>query len=237
MSKRPDLLNVRICDLGLNLETSPLYSRVLALYEELSSRRLCFRPPCYFADEWFVPDGDPVIGIPFYLANERLRRLERQEIGEVEGDTKPYFMKLLRHEAGHAISHAFKLHRRRIYRTVFGSSAKPFSDIYHFDPKSTDYVINLNDHYAQSHPDEDFAETFAVWLALPERVWRNQYKGSKALKKLLTVARMMKELERAAPPVRTGEKMCRTSTLKYTLKTFYKRRRLLPAHNSGVRDK
>jgi len=237
MSKRIDHLGVRVCDLNLKLEKTPLHSRVLALYGELTARDLHFRPPCYFADEWFVPEGDPVIGVPFYLATKQLVRLERKEIGEVEGDTKSYFMKLLRHEAGHAISYAFKLHRRAIYRSVFGSSVKRFSDNYRFNPQSKNFVVNLKDHYAQSHPDEDFAETFAVWLAQPEHVWRKRYAGWNALGKLTTVAAMMNGITRTRPLVRTGEKMCRVSTLTYTLKTFYARRRRQTSHPIEIRDR
>jgi len=236
MPKRFELINTRICDLRLNLKTSPLYSRVRALYGELSSRDLRFRPPCYFADEWFVPEGDPVIGIPFFLATKELRGLEQKEIGEVEGSTRAYFMKLLRHEAGHAICYAFRLHRHPLYRQMFGSSRKPFSDVYRFNPRSKQHVINLTDHYAQSHPDEDFAETFAVWLEMSEAGWRRKYAGWKALKKLEAVAQMMMAIERKTPLVRTGEKMCRASKLKITLKKFYTRRRAALIR-SGVRAK
>ena len=227
----------RICDLGLNLKSSPLHSRVLDLYDALAARKLLFRPPCYFADEWFVPEDDPVIGIPFYLADKQLRQLERKEIGEVEGHTKPYFMKLLRHEAGHAISHAFKLHRLKEYRSVFGPSQKRFSDNYRYNPLSKNYVINLKDHYAQSHPDEDFAETFAVWLSQPEKKWLQFYKRWDALKKLKTVDRFMKAIKNKRPLIQTGEEMCHVSTLEYTLSTYYKRRRALQSKYSRVHEK
>jgi hypothetical protein len=232
VSKRDDLLSTRICDLKLNLQTSPLFSRIRTLYDELAERNLRFRPPCYFADEWFVPEGDPVIGIPFFLASKQLTQLERRRTGEAEGATRRHFMKLLRHEAGHAISYAFNLHRSKDYRRVFGSSSKPFHDQYRFNPRSKKFVINLDDHYAQSHPDEDFAETFAVWLAESETVWRKRYRGWSAVRKLEMVARMMKDIEHQAPLVRDGEKMCHVSTLKYTLRTHYMRRRSLAFHQS-----
>jgi hypothetical protein len=226
------LLNQRICDLNLDLRSSPLYSRIEKLYAALRSRRLSFRPPCYFADEWFVPEGDPVIGIPFYLATRPLRRMERENTGVVEGDSKSDFMKLLRHEAGHAICYAFQLHRRAAYRATFGRSSKPFSDNYRFDARSKNFVINLDDHYAQSHPDEDFAETFAVWLQMTEKAWRSRYRNWDCLRKLMVVDGMMKSIAARRPLVRTGEYMCHVKTLAYTLKTYYRRRNAFLARHS-----
>lgn len=237
MKTRTDLLSLRICDLKLNLQKSPLFSRVEQLYEELASRHLRFKPFCYFADEWFVPEGDTVIGIPFYLATPELKRLERKKIGSVEGDTKSYFMKLLRHEAGHAISYAFKLHQLKLVKSVFGDSNKKFSDHYRFNPRSKNYVINLDDHYAQSHPDEDFAETFAVWLSMPQKTWEKKYKDWPALKKLEVMAHLMRDIENKRPFVITSEKMFHVSTLKYSLSTFYKRRLGLQSAHKRAHDK
>jgi len=222
-----DLLNLRPCDLKLNLKTNPLYKRIKQLYSELEQRHLFFRPPCYFADEWFVPEGDPVIGIPFYLATPQLIRIERAMIGEAEGDTNQYFMKLLRHETGHAISYAYKLYRKQSYRNTFGHSAKLFTESYKFNPRSKKHVLNLDDHYAQSHPDEDFAETFAVWLEHPPQYWTNRYRGWKALDKLFYMNTLMASIAGQKPLVKMGEKMCHVSTLKYTLWTYYTRRRAL----------
>ena len=235
MRQLSELMAVRICDLGLSLRNSHLWPDVLQLYQELYAKKIRFAPTCYFADEWFVPEGDPVIGIPFYLANKQLMRLEKKMIGEVEGETPAYFMKLLRHEAGHAISYAFRLHRRRTYQRIFGPSKLLFNDIYDYNPRSRDHVINLKEHYAQSHPDEDFAETFAVWLSTPEKNWRNKYKGWPALTKLMYVRDLMKSIENRLPLVRSGEKMCHVNTLKYTLWTYYMRRRsLLTHHKEGA---
>jgi hypothetical protein len=225
-------LDRRICDLNLDLKRSPLYKRVLELYTALRARRLNFRPPCYFADEWFVPEGDAVIGIPFYLATPRLRRLEREHTGEVEGARKSYFMKLLRHEAGHAICHAFRLHRRPAYRALFGRSSKRFSDNYRFDARSRHFVINLDDHYAQSHPDEDFAETFAVWLECPEKNWRARYRNWGCLQKLSAVDAMMKSIAGRRPPVSGGERMCDAQTLALSLRSYYKRRNAFLRRNA-----
>ena len=101
--KDEQLLKVRFCDLGLSLERSVLKLYVDRLYAELQARGVEFRPHCWLADEWFSADGVPGIAIPFYLAHPRLRRLEKVMMGHVEGGNDNWLMRLLRHEAGHAI--------------------------------------------------------------------------------------------------------------------------------------
>ena len=71
-------------------------------------------------------------------------------------------------------------------------------------PNSRRFVTHLDAWYAQAHPAEDFAETFAVWLT-PHARWRTHYRGWPALKKLEYVDQLMREIaeENAAPPVRS----------------------------------
>lgn len=227
MNRYYDVLNKRICDLKLDMRQTSINAYVKLLYKELSKRQLLFKPECYFADEWFVPEGDPVIGIPFYLANPLLVRVEREMMGEVEGDNKQDFMKLIRHEAGHAIAYAFRLHRKRSYNKTFGSISKMFVDHYKFNPRSKKHVQNIPNYYAQSHPDEDFAETFAVWLKDPPKVWVKRYKGWKALEKLYYVNTLMTSIAGQKPLVKRGEMMCHYKSMKITLWTYYMKRRAL----------
>ena len=112
---------------------------------------------------------------------------------EVEGGDHEWCMRILRHEAGHAIDNAFKLQRRRKRRKLFGPSSKPYPEFYTPKPYSKSFVLHLDPWYAQSHPDEDFAETFAVWLT-PESNWRERYAGWPALKKLEYMDELMREL-------------------------------------------
>jgi len=86
------------------------------------------------------------------------------------------------------------------------------------------YVHHLDGYYAQYHPDEDFVETFAVWLT-PNLDWPTQYKGWKALKKLKYVEKLMAEIRGKTPLVKTKQKFWRTSTLRITLKNYYKKKR------------
>jgi hypothetical protein len=188
-----ELLDLRFCDLRLRMSRTPLEDSVRRLYVELERKGLLFRPHVWLADEWFSPDGVPGIAIPFYLAHPRLMRLERRFMHEVEGGNRMWLTRILRHEAGHAIDTAFGLRRRKAWREVFGKASHPYPDRYSPRPGSRNYVLHLGHWYAQSHPTEDFAETFAVWLPARSR-WRSAYQGWPALAKLEYVDRTMREL-------------------------------------------
>jgi hypothetical protein len=218
------LLDIRICDLPLKVEGTWLAECIEKLYAELSEKGIIFRPECYLADEWLTPEGETCIGIPFYLAHPVLIRLEKKFMIDAEGETKQWCMKLLRHEAGHAISYAYRLHKRKRWQKIFGPATIEYTDTYKYRPYSKNYVRHLDGYYAQYHPDEDFVETFAVWLT-PDLDWQAQYKGWKALQKLQYVDRLMAEVRGKEPPVKRKEKFWRTSTLKMTLKNYYKKKR------------
>ena len=111
--KDEELLNVRICDLGVRIEGSELEPRVRQFHDELAARGVTFRPDCYLGDEWFSPEGVPAIAIPFYLAHPRLKTLELHQMLEVEGGTAEWCQMLLRHECGHAIDHAYRFSSRK----------------------------------------------------------------------------------------------------------------------------
>ena len=217
--KDADLLGVRLKDLGLRLEGTPLEARVHKLHLELEGKGLRLRPHAWLSTEWFSPDGIPGIACPFYLAHPRLAALERREMLEVEGGTERECMMILRHEAGHAVSTAFRLPYRRGYQEVFGTS-RPYPTYYKPRPVSRKYVLHLDHWYAQSHPSEDFAETFAVWLS-PRNRWRQTYAGWPALKKLEYVDALMEELRGQAPRVRSRRMPEPLSRDSRTLGEFY----------------
>jgi hypothetical protein len=196
------VLTVPIRELGLRLEDSPVAPLVHRLYAELEAHGLRhFRPRCYLSDEWGCPSEEPVIGIPFYLADPRVTEVEAA-LNDVEGERE--IMMYLRHEAGHAFNYAYQLFRGNEWRQLFGPFRRPYRDDYAFTPFSRDYVRHIAGWYAQKHPDEDFAETFAVWLDASSH-WRWRYDGWGAMKKLLYVDRIAQEAGDVVPPKPTGE--------------------------------
>ena len=227
--EQDDLLRVRICDLPLAIAGSELEPRVRQLHDELEARSLAMRPVCYLGDEWFSPEGVPAISIPFYLAHPRLKALEQTMLMEVEGGDPEWCQRLLRHECGHAIEHAFALHKRPRRRELFGSSTVDYApNNYRPHPYSRSFVKNLPNWYAQAHPDEDWAETFAVWLD-PESDWRKRYRGWKALAKLEYVDEVMRRLARKTPRVTDGPHDYELRRLRTTLGGYYKKRKRLYA--------
>ena len=221
-----ELLDTRICDLGLRLEHSELRLRVAQLHDELAALGVPMQPPCYLGDEWFTPSGSAVIALPFYLAHPRLRLLERRQMREVEGGTDDECMRLLRHECGHAFDHAYRFSRRPEWQALFGrSDADATPDVYRPRPYSKSFVRHLKNHYAQAHPDEDFAETFAVILGMPEPQWRRKYRGWKALEKLEYVAALISEAARRRAPRVDEHRISDARRLKKSLRRFYADRR------------
>src|SRR5438270_11810903 len=196
------LLDVRMCDLALRIEGTDLEQRIAQINAELDARGLRFRPHYWLSDEWFTPDGVPGIAIPFYLAHPRLARLELAQMLEVEGADPESCLRILRHEAGHAIDNAYLLRRRPTRRRLFGTPATPYPEYYTPKPYSKSYVHHLDHWYAQSHPDEDFAETFAVWLD-PQSLWATRYVGWPAQRKLEYMDRRMREVARRRPRVKS----------------------------------
>jgi hypothetical protein len=218
------LLDVRMADLPLQIEGTTLGDRITQLREELAARDLHFPLHFYLSDEFYTPDGSSAIAIPFYLAHPRLERLEETQMLEVEGGEHEWCMRILRHEAGHAIDNAYKLRRRRQRRETFGSPAKPYPEFYTPKPYSKSYVLHLDAWYAQSHPDEDFAETFAVWLT-PSSEWRQRYAGWPALKKLEYMDGLMRRLAKERPRLENIEEVDPLPRLKQTLRQHYRRKR------------
>ncbi|MBL8858377.1 MAG: putative zinc-binding metallopeptidase [Planctomycetes bacterium] len=218
------LLDLRFKDLDLSLSGTLVESCVEDLGAELEARGVRFRPHVWLSAEWMSPLGVPGIAIPFYLAHPRLARLERRQLLEVEGGTRKECMKILRHECGHAVQQAYRLQRRRRWQQLFGSSTKPYPDAYRPNPASKRFVQHLRMYYAQSHPDEDFAETFAVWMG-PRTRWRKRYAGWPALDKLEFVDETMAEIGAQPAAVRSREHVEPLGSNTKTLRKHYAERR------------
>jgi len=217
--QRSRLLGQRISDLGLVIRGTRVERLIDRLYSELASRGLSFRPPVYLSDQWGCPNGTPLIGVPFYLADPRLERIEAEMTLTVEDDAEA--MRYLRHEAGHAFNYAFRLYERADWQELFGSFGRPYRERYRANPFSREHVRHILGWYAQKHPDEDFAETFAVWLT-PELNWREDYRGWPALRKLEYVDGITHEIAESDPTFPTpGADDLPVEAMRYSLAEHY----------------
>ena len=204
---RYELLNTRVSDLKLRIDGSPVEPMIRQVRRELAAKGIAFTPSFYLTDSWGCPDEVPAVGIPFYLADRRLARIEEEQTGEIE-DLRTTMM-FLRHEVGHALNYAYRLWEWEGWSETFGKFSKPYRDVFLPDPSSRDFVRHLvhsqyGRNYAQKHPDEDFAETFAIWLT-PRSGWRRKYRFWPALRKLSFVAQLMRGVKhRGLPAVGAG---------------------------------
>ncbi len=213
------LLPRRINELGLKLEGSPVERYVQSLYQELERKGLRhFRPRCYLTDEWGCPSGEPIIGIPFYLADPKLARLEK-EFDDLEDERE--IRMYLRHEAGHAFNYAYRLHETPEWRELFGPFNRPYRDRYRPVPFDRNFVRHIEGWYAQKHPDEDFAETFAVWLT-PRSRWRQRYRDWPAIRKLRYVERTARRVGPTEPKVRIASTDITVEEMDMTVEEFFR---------------
>jgi hypothetical protein len=217
------LLQMRLKDLEVDIDGTWLEGCLEKLNDELDQRDIAVKPHAWISDEWFSPDSTPGIAIPFYLAHPRLMQLERKKITEVEGKAFPECMRILRHEAGHVVQHAYQLQRRRRWQELFGRSSTRYPSYYRPNPASKNYVQHLRLWYAQSHPDEDFAETFAVWLT-PRSNWRKRYADWPALKKLQYVDELMADIAGQKPILKRRSPVDPLCQLNHTLDAHYKKK-------------
>jgi hypothetical protein len=189
-------------DLGLRIagtELEPIVTEFVRELDRAGVRRV--RPHFYLSTEWGVPFGTVAIAIPFYLARPDLKALHAERAGFVEGVSRADILRYLRHEMGHVVNYAYKLYDDPQWVEQFGSITQPYEEEYRPEPFSRRFVRHLPAWYAQKHPDEDWAETFAVWMT-PGRDWRAEYAGwPTALAKLGYCDRRMAELADRPPLV------------------------------------
>jgi hypothetical protein len=210
-----------IRDLGLTLAGTALEPIVDAFLAEVAALGLRVSPRCYLSTEWGVPFGTVAIAIPFYLASPELTRLHEEETGFVEGAGRRDILRYLRHEHGHVVNYAYRLYEREEWVKAFGAITRPYRESYRPRPFSRSYVRHLPGWYAQKHPDEDWAETFAVWMT-PGLDWRREYDGWKgALAKLELCDRLMGALREEEPAVTADDLDEDVGELPYTLADLY----------------
>jgi hypothetical protein len=218
-----ELLDVPLRDLRLRVETSRMAPALARVERELGRTGITqFRPYAWFSTGWFTPHGATGFAIPFYLAHPRLVRLERSMLGFAEGDDPAFCMRLVRHEVGHALDNAYRLHRRASWRDHFGPFSTPYRATFKPARSHRDFVENLGSGYGQSHPGEDWAETFALWLT-PRSRWRSSHAGA-ALRKLRYVDALVRDIADRAPAVRSRERVDPLDEQRATLREHYARK-------------
>jgi hypothetical protein len=218
------LMKLRLCDIKLTLPKSGLVVRSInQLSRELKAKKIFFKPHIWVSDEWFSPDGVAGFAIPFYLLSPRLLKLEKKMTGLAEGSHAPELMRLLRHETGHALDNAFHLRKSKKRQSIFGMSSQKYPLSYKPDLSSRHFVKHLDAGYAQSHPDEDWAETFAVWMT-PRSHWQSRYQSSPAISKLQLVDSVMESITDKTPKNNTVKEVESIQKNKMTLADYYKKR-------------
>ena len=220
------LMAQSVASLTPKIQNAGFDALIAKLNHELAAKNLIhLNIETYFGDEWFCPDQTTAIAIPFWLADDRLRAIERTLVGFVEGETDEEFIRLLRHEAGHCVEHAYRLSRRKDWREVFGNpNIKYDPEFVATIPGAPDFVVNLSGGYAQTHPEEDFAETFAVVIN-PQSNYRKIYQSkSVALKKLVFVEKILAECAQKKPRALSSRKISNARRMKRSLESYYQTR-------------
>ena len=210
-----------IRDLGLTVAGTALEPIVDEFQAEVRRLKVKVTPRCYLSTEWGVPFGTVAIAMPFYLASPELTRLHQERDGFVEGAGRRDILRYLRHELGHVVNYAYKLYDREEWVAAFGSMTRPYREVYRPRPFSRSFVRHLPGWYAQKHPDEDWAETFAVWMT-PGLDWRREYADWKgALAKLELCDRLMMALRDEEPAVTADDLDEDVGELPYSLADLY----------------
>jgi hypothetical protein len=212
-----------IRDLGLKIEGTRL-EPVLAEFEvEREKLGLRVKPRYYLSTDWGVVTDTVAIAIPFYLARPELSELHAQRMGMIEGEGRRALLGYLRHEFGHVVNYAYKLYDEGEWVRLFGPITKPYLEEYHPAPFSRRFVRHLPGWYAQKHPDEDWAETFAVWMT-PGLDWRDEYEElSTALAKLEWCDRTLATLREREPLVTATETEEPVESITLSVDELYKR--------------
>jgi hypothetical protein len=219
-----NLWSTPIRDLGLTIEGTRLEPILNEFEGELRQAGVTrVRPRYYLSSEWGVPFETIAIAIPFYLAHPDLTALHAERVGVVEGFDRTDILRYLRHEMGHVVNYAYRLYDQEEWVKQFGSITQPYYEEYRPEPFSRRYVRHLPGWYAQKHPDEDWAETFAVWMT-PGLDWRAEYGGwPVAYAKLTYCSRTMALLRERDPLVTNSELDEDVGSIEYSLDQYYGR--------------
>ena len=221
--------SIPIQKLGLAIAGTRLEPLIREFEGELEKLGLKVRPRIYLSTEWGVPFGSTTIAMPFYLARPELTELQGERTGIVEGLNRRDILRYLRHEMGHVVNYAWHLYEEEEWVHHFGSITQPYLEEYRPEPFSRRYVRHLPGWYAQKHPDEDWSETFAVWMT-PGPPWREEYRDwPTALRKLEYCDRTLARLRESEPVVTAVVLDEDVGELRDSLEEYYKRQQAGPS--------
>jgi hypothetical protein len=195
-----EILHTPINKLGLAIKGTLIDEAISRVREDMVRVGITqLSPYFYLSNAYGCVAGTTNIAVGFYDCNEYLRQLNK-EIRNWLYDPAD-ILQIMRHEVGHAFCYAYKLYRTKEFRHLFKVKGHFFNTYReHLGSRpnawSADFVNPAGDYYAQKHPDEDFAETFSVWLT-PEMDWQGQFRSKPgALKKLSYVERIVADFGR-----------------------------------------
>ena len=217
-----NLWSTPIRDLDLTIQGTRLEPILAELEAELQGIGLTrVRPRFYLSTEWGVPFETVAVAIPFYLARPDLTALHAERVGHVEGFDRADLLRYLRHEMGHVVNYAYRLYDDEEWVKQFGSITQPYGEEYRPEPFSRRYVRHLPGWYAQKHPDEDWSETFAVWMT-PGLDWRKEYGGwPVASTKLAYCERTMAAIRERDPVVTDADLDEDVGQIEYSIDQYY----------------
>lgn len=228
---RLELLLTPLNQLEVSIDKSYFAEAIPLAREDLKRLRITqLQPYFYLSTGYGTVAGTTSIALGFYDCTELLRGLNLERRGFQY--TREDIVNLVRHELGHAFAYAYKLYTRKDFRQIFKVKGNyfntyPVTDRYleRVNPWSRDFVNPSGDHYAQKHPDEDFAETFTVLLQ-PGYDWAYEYRNYPgALRKLEFVQNLIAELGGAEPLIdQTPNAYEALASVKITLARFFRLR-------------
>lgn len=221
-----EIRQLEMREIDFSLEGTWIHSCYLQLIAELKLHGIRIKPKVWVSDEWFSPDGSLGFAIPFYLFHPKLVRIHRMQGGGPEGFSPDTAIKIMRHECAHVLDNVYGLRRLRKRAKIFGRIGVPYPSAYRPIAESDQFVNHLPGHYAQAHPEEDWAETFAVWLG--EANWRENYRGKGAEMKLLYVDELMKSLRGKAPIHRRCQRVDNLERSRMTIQEWYQAKGITP---------
>jgi hypothetical protein len=200
-----ELLLTPLSRLPVSINDGPAGEAIAVLRDDLKRLKLNkIQPNFYLSAGYGTVEGTTNIAVGFYDTHPLLRELHKEYRRWCYAPEE--ILATLRHEVGHAFCYAYKLYRRRDFRETFNVRGHFFKTypvtnryVERANPWSRDFVNPSGDHYAQKHPDDDFAETFCEWFT-SRRSWRKKYRlFPGALKKLKYVDELVRELRRTEP--------------------------------------